>query len=321
MGSEAARQARLAAARRARLRALKKKQKKLEEAKKHCGKEDACSGHGSCNTTLDVCECVDGWDGAFCDYEHCSGYNETAGTEDCNGHGTCEEGMCSCAPGWGTPDEHTGVALLDLGKAEACAERVCSTACGLHGRCVESECVCDEGFTGNTCHKPACPNKCSGHGTCAFWSGSDSPGECECFPGFEGGDCSRPVHSMRTCPNNCNGNGLCFDGRCMCSDGFRGSDCGDAVCSDPQRLGPECNVQRCPNDCQGQGLCFSGACECWQGFYGNDCGVPRDCMAGCGHLCEHDSRTPHCTSCLGDCETLLAGNHLGKHAWTLDVHT
>ena len=133
----------------------------MEEAKKHCGKDDACSGHGNCNVTLDVCECQDGWDGAFCDYEHCSGYNETAGTEDCNGHGTCEEGMCSCAPGWGTPEKDTGVALLNLGLEEACAERVCPIACGRHGRCVESECVCDEGFTGNTCHKPACPNQCA----------------------------------------------------------------------------------------------------------------------------------------------------------------
>jgi len=249
----------------------------------------------------------------------CPGFNETAGIEDCFGHGMCALGECHCAPGWGTPSE-AGTAL-PKGPAEACESRVCPSACSAHGTCTEGTCVCLGGWAGDTCHRPDCPNKCSAHGTCAFWAGSDSPGECECYPGFSGGDCSLAETTQRQCPNNCNGNGLCLDGRCVCSDGFRGPDCGEPVCSDPLRLGPECDIHRCTNDCQGQGLCFNGACECWDTWYGQDCGIPRDCLEACGHVCDADSRTPHCSSCLGDCETLLAGNNVGKHSWTEDVRT
>jgi syndecan 4 len=319
-GSEAARLAR----EKARLRRLRRLARlAAEKAAKEAacgGKDPKCNGHGVCNETLSMCECQDGWGGEHCDFQHCAGYNETAGTPDCNAHGECEDGKCSCAPGWGTPDPKTGVALLE-GITEECEARVCPSQCSIHGRCRDGDCICDEGWTGNTCHRVECPNKCSGHGTCAFWAGSDSPGECECFQGYLGGDCSRAEKTMQKCPNNCNGNGLCFDGRCACSDGFRGVDCGDAVCSDPQKLGPECNVERCMNDCQGQGLCFSGTCECWDGYYGDDCGVPRDCMEGCAALCQEDSRVPHCATCLGDCETMLAGDRLGKHAWTEDIHS
>merc|ERR1719284_351028 len=60
----------------------------------------------------------------------------------------------------------------------------------------------------------ACPNGCSGHGTCGFdhtyaeCAGRGicdrSSGECDCFDGFTGKACA-----YTTCPNDCSGHGTC----------------------------------------------------------------------------------------------------------------
>merc|ERR1719387_2460212 len=77
--------------------------KAAEEAAKNafCGPDFGCSGHGSCNKTAEVCECDEWFDGQFCEVQHCKGFNATAGTDDCHGHGMCLKGQCFCARGWG----------------------------------------------------------------------------------------------------------------------------------------------------------------------------------------------------------------------------
>lgn len=138
----------------------------------------------------------------------------------------------------------------------------------------------------------ACPNRCSGHGSCG---GSD---KCTCFPNWQGSDCSE-----RTCRFDiawaadhwndahyyaeCSAKGLCDreTGECVCFEGYSGHACKRSVC---------------PNDCSGHGKCrlveelplatdvsaytaWDGdkiqACLCDGGFYGPDCSQ-RYCPKG-----------------------------------------
>jgi len=95
---------------------------------------------------------------------------------DCSGKGKCgEHDLCTCYPGYQGLD---------------CSERTCLfgrawgalvdgdnsghpyTECSGNGECDRKtgECTCYDGFTGDACRYSACPNSCSGHGTCEYIS-------------------------------------------------------------------------------------------------------------------------------------------------------
>lgn len=59
--------------------------------------EGRCSEHGTCaGSHAQSCECVSGWTGMFCDVA----MKESCGPDNCNGHGTCMGGFCSCHAPW-----------------------------------------------------------------------------------------------------------------------------------------------------------------------------------------------------------------------------
>ena len=74
-------------------------------------------------------------------------------------------------------------------------------------------CVCEPPYVGADCAYPACPENCSGHGTCVR-------GVCQCHEDFMSEDCSE-----QRCPGDCSGHGFCDTGECYCEEGFTGLDC------------------------------------------------------------------------------------------------
>jgi hypothetical protein len=139
----------------------------------------------------------------------------------------------------------------------------------------------------------ACPNLCSGHGTCG------PEDNCICHSGYRGGDCS-----SRTCPfgrswfskafpngtahmnEECSNRGICEreTGECACKSGYEGAACERASC---------------PSSCSGHGQCVtmkavglengvsysnwdkvsSTMCRCDWGYSGDDCSL-RLCPKG-----------------------------------------
>lgn len=65
-------------------------------------------------------------------------------------------------------------------------QRVCNNNgknCSGNGRCLNTVCKCDSGWTGTACEKALYPKVCSGHG-------KSNNGICTCNDGWSGKDCS-----------------------------------------------------------------------------------------------------------------------------------
>ncbi|XP_077013187.1 tenascin-N isoform X2 [Tamandua tetradactyla] len=137
-------------------------------------------------------------------------------------------------------------------KEQCSVQRCCQGAadvsrlCSGHGTFSPQtcSCLCEQGWEGAACERPACPGACSGHGRCA-------DGRCLCDEPYVGLDCAYPA-----CPENCSGNGVCVRGVCQCHEDF---------------ISEDCSERRCPGDCSAHGFCDAGECYCEEGFTGLDC--------------------------------------------------
>lgn len=90
--------------------------------------------------TDEVCDCYDNWGVGL-------------------GHdsGDCSDRICPFELAWVDTPDSNGV----FHKYAECAGRgVCNRATG--------ECACFDGYEGKACQRTACPNDCSGHGTCEY---------------------------------------------------------------------------------------------------------------------------------------------------------
>lgn len=283
-----------------------------------------CSGNGTCDTNIGVCDCEDRFAGAACDrcadglvnFPECTAPDSCP--EGCSGHGQCDEerDVCVCNRGFAGR-------LCDRceegfeGYPDCFAPQACPNECSEHGECDRrnGECDCDTGYAGLACDRcddgfvgyPACvlsqpcPDNCSGHGRCDM-----ETGVCECDRGFDGAACNRCEPGFREyptcyealeCPRNCSGHGECNDrtGECSCHQGFDGNACDR--CANGFADYPECyEVRGCPRDCSGHGECNerTGECSCDRGFDGDAC---DRCANGFAEF-------PECyevLSCPGDC--------------------
>eukprot|EP01028_Stygiella_incarcerata_P006494 TRINITY_DN2658_c0_g1_i1.p1 TRINITY_DN2658_c0_g1~~TRINITY_DN2658_c0_g1_i1.p1 ORF type:complete len:2482 (+),score=553.97 TRINITY_DN2658_c0_g1_i1:113-7558(+) len=146
----------------------------------------ACTQSAACETKVkQTCNADDSkpYVNAFTAYRIAHKWDSCGGTwcSPCNGHGTCNNGVCTCDADY---------------KGADCSEPVnppvCKDDCNEHGVCTQDGvCHCDAGYTGQTCeeyrYEECCPNGCSNHGTC------ETHGTCSCDAGYYGADCSYKI--------------------------------------------------------------------------------------------------------------------------------
>ena len=126
------------------------------------------------------CKCFPGHRGPDCGTVLCKGT-----PRECSGpsHGTCGlDGVCHCKPGWG--GETCERATCPAGDAGVCSGRgkcqVMTTG---------ASCNCTAPYSGPACNEAVCPNDCSGRGVCTQ-PPNLLAGRCVCDPGWTGETCS-----------------------------------------------------------------------------------------------------------------------------------
>lgn len=213
----------------------------------------------------------------------------------CNGHGTCNQGMCTCTAG--VPNQYTGCACqieelpLCMTNGHSCVNQTSATAecepCSGTGTCIPAfdsltygpsyTCSCPATHSGTFCASNVCPNNCHGedHGTCVVPGGNQTLAHCTCKT-----------------------SGTCLPGDSI----YAGTDCADDVCT-------ACGFATPNGDklsCSGHGTCsrlnssFPYACVCADGFTGSFC-ENSPCSPQCGdHAhCAATDATAQCECDIG----------------------
>ena len=103
----------------------------------------------------------------------------------CNGHGVCNSGVCTCNVGYTGAD--CGFCAPNYYNYPSCTFCESTTTCSGNGTCSAfGFCNCNAGWVGTNCEIPFCSGGC-GNGVCS------SPGVCDCFPGWTGPMCDQPA--------------------------------------------------------------------------------------------------------------------------------
>nr|XP_054760703.1 neurogenic locus notch homolog protein 2-like [Lytechinus pictus] len=201
-----------------------------------------------------VCECAPGFTGLDCSRD----IDECAsGLNRCPDacQNTYGSYRCSCPLGFQISTDGTGCIDFDECQAEGlqCAHR-CTNLPGSYA------CTCPIGQRLGpdrfSCIDVPCIPPCVNGGQCVR-------GACQCPIGFIGEDCSQE----RPCDDVCRNGGFCYQGACQCGAGFTGEFCQTRVCEPA---------------CINGGVCNAGVCQCPSGFSGLFC-QERVCDPPCMH--------------------------------------
>ena len=145
------------------------------------------------------------------------------------------------------------------------------TECANAGTCDRKTgmCECFAGYEGQACHRTACPNDCSGHGSCEsqkqfYIDAQEFYAETNSIASFGATTGETMTYSKAWDAEIHMG--------CKCDPGFRGPDCSLMECpSGTDPLSGQGNEKG--RDCSGRGSCdySAGTCKCFSGFYGDYC--------------------------------------------------
>ncbi|KAK3101710.1 hypothetical protein FSP39_005732 [Pinctada imbricata] len=264
--------------------------------KADCPGTPDCSGNGYCDTSpsnpVPSCVCDPGFMGYDCSLRCINGTAEydtttsqfvcqcdpcisgTACDQLCGGHGSCDNGQCTCDTAWW---------------GSHCADRGCpgtGSSCSGRGICTLSDqtCSCDNYWKGDGCDIPDCPGDpdCNNLGYCD--GVNHYPAKCinctlsmgpaceyPCVHGIENPPDSircecEPCYSDAGCQTECSNHGSCAANQttCLCEAGYKGD---------------KCEQLDCPGepDCSDYGTCIrtgnESTCVCNPGFGGDDCSI------------------------------------------------
>jgi len=148
--------------------------------------------------------------------------------------------------------------------------------CAGQGTCdrATGECKCFPGYEGEACTRTACPNQCSGHGTClsAARLAADAVAVSGTTAGLDGATTADAAHPSQT-PYLSNAATVysyntAWDSNkhygCKCDLGFRG---------------PDCSLQECPSDYDPLNGCGGGKCNLGKTYTAKD-GTTANCPTG-----------------------------------------
>jgi len=229
---------------------------------------------------------------------------KTTCPENCYGQGTCDNGICTCNPGFygedcGSTDPElyydciqfdqlTGDICVHLAFTECQIEVSLKIESGY-----EEELLYDNHFNVSQVQTLFAEGQCASYGlayakcqVCLDWTDLELNDYYAYGCGMLNASCpGMPVYEQQlpcfndtrvaptcfspTCPNDCSGHGTCSFGVCKCRDGYGGDDCNSG--------------KNCPKACSGHGKCtYPNKCVCSNGWAGSGCDIADDASSSSG---------------------------------------